>query len=177
MSGATAYVAIDTYLRGRFRTLNGPDDRAYAQINTIPSSLSREEFMAGSSLPEAVSEFLLQLDAKVDALLAAVQSSSIEKDFPHSMEILSISAAGLAFTTGMPLVSGDWLEVIVNFRQTGILTAAGVGKVTARNVNKDGAPVFSFAFTRIAEEEREKIIRYVFREERKLLRKSRLEQE
>lgn len=177
MSGTTTYATINTYLRGRFRTLNGPDDQSYAQINTIPSGLTSEEFMAASALPEAVSTFLVQLDMKVNALLAAVQSATTEQDFPHTMEILSISASGLTFTTSLPLAPGDWLEVIVYFRQTGIATAAGIGKVTARNAEKGSPPVFSFTFTRVAEDEREKIIRYVFTEERKLLRESRLEQE
>ncbi len=173
-AGNPTYAAIATYLRGRFRTLDGPDDHPYAQINTLPSGPSREEFLAASPLPETVSAFLLHLDAKIDAILASLQSSSLEHDFPHTMEVLSISASNLTFTTSMPLAPGDWLEVVINFRQTGILTASGIGVIRERRVEKD-APVFTFAFTRIAEDEREKIIRYVFKEERRLLRETRLE--
>ena len=169
------YAEIATYLRGRFRTLRGPDDQALAAINTLPSGPGRDEFTAASPLPEAVTRFLVQLDAKVDAILAGIHASSIEADFPHGMEIHTISASHIAFITDMPLAPGDWLEVIVNFRQTGIATASGVGKITTRNIDKDGVSVFSLSFTRIAEDEREKIIHYVFQEERRLLRKTRLE--
>ena len=168
----TEYAEIATYLRGRFRTLSGPDDHARAQMDTLPSGISREEFLAASTLPDAVNTFLLQLDAKVDMLLAGAHASSLEQDFPHALEVLTISASRLEFTAGLPLAQGDWLEAVVKL---GVATASGIGSVTARNVDKDGTPVFTLTFTKIKEEEREKIIRYVFREERRLLRETRLE--
>ena len=174
-ANGTEYAEILTYLRGRFRTLNGPDDQAYAQLNALPNGPTREEFLAASPLPDAVNKFLLQLDTKVDALLAALHSSGLEQDFPYTMEIQSISASRLQFTSPQPLAAGDWLEVVVDFRQAGIITASGIGQVTERNVDRDGTPVFTFSLTRIHEEEREKIIRYVFKEERRLLREQRLE--
>ncbi len=169
------YAEIKTYLRGRFRPLNGPDDQAYAPWDAFSSDLTRGEFLAASPLPDAVNKFLLQLDAKLDALLGALHSSTLEKDFPQIMEIHSLSASKLHFSTNVPLAPGDWLEVVVTFRQAGLATASGIGTVTAREVDASGAPFFVFAFTRIREEEREKIIRYVFKEERRLLRETRLE--
>jgi len=169
------YAEISLYLRGRFRPLNSPEDQAYAHFNTFSAGASREEFAVASPLPDAVNRFLLQMDAKLDALLATLHSSSLSQDFPHTMEILSLSAARLQFSTDMPLAKGDWLEVLIKFRETEITTAAGIGTVLERNINKDGIPVFTFAFTRIEEEEREKIIRHVFMEERRMLRAARLE--
>lgn len=171
----SGYAGIATYLRGRFRTLSGCDDDAYAPLHTLPPGQSREEFMAASTLPDAVAKFLFQLDEKVDAILAGMQAPSLEQDFPYSMEIHRLSAGGFEFTSVSPLAPGDWLEVVIVFRQAGLATAAGIGEITARRVEKGGTPVFSFAFSRIQEEEREKIIRYVFKEERRLLRESRLE--
>lgn len=171
------YARIPTYLRGRFRTLKGPDDHAHAQLDSLPSGPTREEFMAASSMPDTVNKFLVQLDQKVDALLAGMLSSSLEENFPHTMEILSVGASGMDFTAAEPLAPGDFIELIVYFRQGGTFTASGIGSVTTRRVEKDGTPVFSFSFTRILEEEREKIIRFVFREERRQLRETRLEQE
>ncbi|MDL2210562.1 PilZ domain-containing protein [Desulfovibrio sp. OttesenSCG-928-O18] len=176
MSASNAnYAQIATYLRGRFRSLKGPEDHAYAPLSALPSGPSREEFMAASTLPDAVNRFLLQLDVKVDAILAGMQHSAMEHDFPHELEILTISASCLDFTTSLPLAPGDWLEVVVNFRQAGAFTASGIGKVTARRVEKDGTAVFSFSFTRILEEDRERIIKYVFKEERRQLRETRLD--
>ena len=171
----TEYAEIASYLRGRFRPLNGPDDQAYAHVNTLSSGSTREEFVTASTLPDAVTNFLVQLDAKMDTILAALFSSSLERDFPHEMEVLSISAAKLTFTTDLPLAKGDCLEVVISLREMGVMTAAGIGSVTKRESGKDGTPVFSFSFTRIREEEREKIIRHVFKEERRLLRETRLD--
>jgi hypothetical protein len=169
------YARISTYVRGQFRLLNGPDDHALAQLTTLPAGPGREEFMAASTLPEAVNGFLCQLDMKMDALLAGMWHSALDQDFPHRMEILSLSASSLEFTATQPLALGNWLEIIIHFKQMGMFTAAGIGNITAQGTQKDGAPVFAFAFTRILEEEREKIIKHVFQEERRLLRKTRLD--
>ena len=171
---STAYAEMATYLRGRFRPLTGPEDQAYAHMNTVAADYSREEFLAASTLPEAVNKFLFQLDAKLDAVLAALHTSSLEQDFPHSLEIVSLGAATVRFTTDLPLAKGDWLELVIKFRETGTVTAAGIGTITERIVDKSGNAVFVFTFTRIREEEREKIIRHVFTEERRSLRESRL---
>ncbi len=168
------YAGIETYLRGRFRPLNGPEDQAYAPLDIISSGSAHGEFLAASPLPDAVNKFLLHMDAKLDALLGALSASTLEKDFPHTMEITSISASKLRFATDVPLAPGDCLEIVVTFRQTGVVSS-GIGQVTAREKDASGAPFFVFAFTRIREEEREKIIRYVFKEARRLLRETRLE--
>ena len=174
-TGNTEYAQISTYLRGRYRVLNGPDDHAFAPVSSLPTGPTREEFMASSNLPDVVAKFLIQLDTKVDMLLESIHSSAIEQDFPHKAELLTISASSLEFTTHEPLAPGDWLELVVLFRQAGMFIASGIGTVTARRVTAEGDPVFSFSFTRILEEEREKIIRFVFKEERRLLRQTRLE--
>ena len=176
MAGTSAeYAQIATYLRGRFRTLASEDDHAYAPLFTLPAGPTREEFMAASTLPDAVTKFLFQLDVKIDAILSGMQTSSLEHDFPYEMEILRLGAGGFEFTSSAPLAPGDWLETVVTFRYPGLSTASGIGRVTGRRVEEDGTPVFSFLFSRIQEEEREKIIRYVFKEERRLLRETRLE--
>ncbi|CAK7071022.1 MAG: hypothetical protein DELT_01883 [Desulfovibrio sp.] len=176
MSGSE-YVSIQTYLRGVFRPLSGPDDPAYAQLNTLPSAPLRNEFANTSPLPETVTKFLFQMDVKLDAILAGMLHSSVKEDFPHALEILSVSASGMEFTADEPLAPGDWIEVIIYFRQGGSATASGIGSVTSRKEGKDGRPVFSFSFSRILEDDREKIIGFVFKEERRQLRESRLEQE
>jgi hypothetical protein len=115
----TEYIRIQAYLRGRFRPLQGPDDPAYAQLGSLPSGPTLEEFIAASPLPEVVNKFLTQLDLKVDALLAGMVSSSLEDDFPHTMEILNVGASGMEFITTKPLAPGDFLEVILYFRRGG----------------------------------------------------------
>lgn len=173
----SSYSQIATYLRGRFRVLESPHDPAYAAVISLGTTVTREEFLETSTLPDTVSRFLAQLDMKVDALLANMQNSTLEQDFPHQLEILTISASCLDFATPEPVAPGDWLEIVIDFRQAGVAAAAGIGHVTDRRVEKDGTAVFSFSFSRIHEEDREKIIKFVFKEERRQLRETRLDQE
>ena len=170
------YSRVATYLRARFRALEGPDDPAHAPqvaVYSAPSAL-RENFSAQSHLPEAVTKFLCQLDCKMDLLLANRLSGGIEQEFPHHLEISAISATELLFTTSIPLAPGDWIEVVINLGQQGLYSASGIGYVDKRRVPTEDTSVFSFIFTRIAEEDREKIIQFVFSEQRKLLRETRL---
>ena len=169
--------SITTYLRARFRMLEGEDDPACASYSTLSSASTetRDAFLASSQLPESVIRFLNQLDRKINILLVRSLNASLEQDFPHTMEINAISAAELKFTTALPLAPGDWLEIIINLGQQGLQTASGIGRVEKRRTGKNGSSVFSFTFIRLAEEEREKIFRFVFSEERKLLRETRLE--
>ncbi len=173
MTEKPAYAGIDTYLKGRFRPLEGPDDPAHSPLGTLSGAAAREEFMAASNLPEPVSRFLCQLDIKLDAILADMRSAGLEQDFPHALTVSRISASDLTFTTSVPVAPGDWLEVVLTLGQGGVFTASGIGRVTAMTAGRD--PVFSFVFTRLTEEEREKIIRFVFSEERKVLREKRLD--
>lgn len=174
MADDPIYASIDTHLRGRFRPLAGPDDPALTPTGLLPGGVTREEFMAAGYLPEAVGRFLCQLDMKLDALLAGMRSAGVERDFPHALTVSHISASGLRFATDVPVARGDWLEVVLDLGLGGMFTASGIGVVremprTARGLE------FSFAFSRLAEEEREKIIRFVFSEERKALREKRLD--
>lgn len=175
MPDTASYAAAATYLRGRFRELSGPDDPSFARFTGADEGIGAEEFLSASPFPEAVSKFLLQLDAKLDALLAHARADTLQEDFPHPLEVYSLSAATVHFSSPLPLAVGDWLEIVLELPQTGIVTAAGIGHILAKEGQKNGLPLFTFAFTRITEEEREKIFRFVFKEERRNLRLSRLE--
>lgn len=171
------YVMARTYQRGRFRLMGHPDERARAYPGLPDSGYTREDFTAASPLPEAVTAFLCRLDDKIDAVLAGMAAAALEQDFPYTMEVLAIGASGMEFTAKEPLAPGDFLEAAVQFRHDGFFTVSGIGSVTAFRAEKDGTPVFSFSFSRIREEDRERIIRFVFKEERRLLRETRLERE
>ncbi len=174
MAEKTVYSSIDTYLKGRFRPLSGPDDPALSPVGAVAGGSIREEFMAASHLPEPVNRFLCQMDIKLDSILAGMRSASLEQDFPHILTVSRISASELAFAADVPVAPGDWLEVVLNLGQGGLFAASGVGEVKAMARTSSGS-VFTFVFFRLPEEEREKIIRFVFSEERKNLREKRLE--
>ena len=139
----------------------------FSAIQDTP--VSRETFLEHSRLPEAVNTFLCQMDRKLDAILAAMRTERLEQDFPHEMDVRQISADRLFFQSPLPLAEGDCLEVLLHLNQTTFATACGIGVVKELQQSASGTH-FVFAFTRLCEDEQEKIIRFVFQEERKALR-------
>ena len=174
MPELSSYASVHTFIRGRFRPLGGADDPACAPTGTLTSGPTREEFLASSHLPDVVNRFFCQMDMKLDAILAGMQSGKLECDFPHDMTVSSISASELLFTSETPVAPGDWLEIVLFLGQSGLFAASGIGQVKDMARERSGN-VFSFSFSRLAEGEREKIIRFVFSEERKALREKRLD--
>jgi hypothetical protein len=164
-----AYASIRTFLRGRFRPLESPETHAIAPQGGFASSVVRDEFLNNATLPETVSRFLAQMDRKLDALLAAHNEINLARDFPHPMEVRELSAAGLEIKTDLPLAPNDYLEVYFQISHPFFSVVSGIGTILHRKETPDGA-VFAFAFTRLGEHEREQIIRFVFHEERKVLR-------
>ncbi len=171
------YSSIRTFLKGRFRTLPDTSSPPLAHATASPllgePAISREEFMEQARLPETVAAFLCRMDTKLDAILAALHAEKLEQDFPHPLEVLEISAQQLLLRSPLPLAQGDCLEVVLQLGQADFVTASGIGSINAMRRAASGT-VFDFRFTRLPEEEREKIIRFVFQEERKALREKRL---
>ena len=170
MSQPQGYASARAYLRGRFRPLDGPDSPALTPAGGFTSSAVRDDFLANSTLPEIVTRFLAQMDMKLDALLAAYNETNLARDFPHELEVHSISAGGLELATTLPLAPHDFLEVYFQISHSFFSVVSGVGEILRRRETPEGAR-FDFVFTRLGENEREHIIRFVFHEERKALRK------
>lgn len=172
-----SYSSIKTFVRGRFRPLADRDSPALASAGGLSgfqgAPLGRETFLENTRLPEPVSAFLCQMDAKLDAILAAMHSKRLEQDFPHALDISELSAVALVFQSPLPLAPGDCLEVLLYLNQSSFSTASGIGVIKELRHGASGTS-FVFAFTRLHEDEQEKIIRFVFQEERKALREKRL---
>lgn len=167
---AGQYASIRKFLRGRFRPLEDPDAPLVAPGGGVASSMSREDFLAATTLPESAARFLAQMDMKLDALLAARSEAHLTRDFPHEMEIHELSASALVISTQLPLAPDDHLEVCFQVTHPLFTIVSGAGRILRRRETAHGI-FFDMEFTRLNEDEQEKIIRFVFNEERKALRR------
>lgn len=174
-AGDVAFKQIDCFLRGRFRLLEDPAEQPLAPRTAWNVTRVHEEFSANTPFPGAVTDFLLRMDAKLDAILNAINGPALEEDFPHIMEIQSIGANSLTFTSPLPLAREDCLEFLLTLDQIWAAKASGIGKIVSREVQPESLPLLVLEFYRIDEEDREKIIQYIFTEERRQLRHSRME--
>ena len=118
-----------------------------------------------ANVPDALVEFLVALDHKIDTLLSLGSLENLRKDFPLDVEILDISGAGLRFTASGPMHTGDEFEVVVLLEGIPLHLAGAVGRVAGQD-----AGAWRFEFTSIRESDLEQIIQFVFREQREQIR-------
>jgi hypothetical protein len=184
-------ISVPTRILGRFRAAteadpprSGPDFRAAAlRLREMPAALRP---------PEALLDFLLEMDRKLDAILGCLHRESLREIFPGEGWITALSATRLTLETTSPLNGGDRLELALlleEFPPRMAVVAATVEAETAKNPPGPGAGpgaeetsteaertaaglrTFRLAYACAREEDQETLIRFIFQEERRLLRR------
>jgi hypothetical protein len=127
----------------------------------------------GSRLPGPVLDFLQDMDRKLDAILGHLLRQSLWRDFPEEGLVTELSGAGLTLESAAPLPDGDRLDILLLLEEYPLRTVCLQATVLARGA---GAPlprpgIFSLAYDCAGEEDRETIIRFLFQQERRLLRR------
>jgi hypothetical protein len=120
--------------------------------------------------------FLVEMDRKLDIILAHLQSESIEADFPGEGRVLELAHAALAMESGASLEIGRHMEVLLMPEGYPRRLISVMAKVMAEMPNKartDAAnKVYALAYRCFSEEDREALIAYIFQEDRKRSRHS-----
>lgn len=132
--------------------------------------MQADQMLRSAKLPEAVTSFLVNMDRKLDRVLALLSEDNLKEDFPLSLEVREISAAGMKIKTVPPLKPGTLLEVVIVLSRHPLVMAGAKGQV----VGVDGdTELRRVEFKNIREDDREAIIRYVFQAQREQIRTKR----
>lgn len=123
--------------------------------------------LSSSTLPKELVEFLLEIDVKLDQLLACGRQDALRQDFPLDLEIHDISGAGIRFLSAEEFTPGEALEVIVILNHFPLRMAGAVGRV--KDKDREGG-LWGFEFTGIREADLEAIVQFVFQEQREIIR-------
>lgn len=176
MSGAC--LSVSTMVRAMFRVAEGPDaPRMYTWAGASPLVSLREEMLASGARPDALLRFLAEMDRKLDVLLSMMRRESLHDDFPLQGHIVALSGAGARLESPVKLADESFLEVLL-LLDTGPLNIISL-LAAARRVRGaralSGAPnrVYDLEFLTLEQDDREQIIRFVFSEERKRIRRNR----
>lgn len=172
-----SFLSVPTMLRAMFRLAEGPHaPRMYC--GAVPSSTLalRDELLASSARPELMVRFLAEMDRKLDAVLAELQRESLHEDFPLHGRITELGGESARLEYKGSLAKGSHLELLVlleeyPLRIISVLARVEASGEQARTGNSNTA--FRLGFVDLEEADREHIIRFVFGEERKRIRKNR----
>ncbi|WP_028575638.1 PilZ domain-containing protein [Desulfonatronovibrio hydrogenovorans] len=128
----------------------------------------------GSHVPRELIAFFQRMDEKLNMILSLLSQGNIQDDFPISAEVIEISGAGLQFISDESFEVGDTLEMALILSQFPLKVVGVVGNIH-RRVKVKNIPVWVVSFTSIRDIDREKIVQFVFQEQREQIRGKRSE--
>jgi len=163
------FASISLYLKGRLRLLTDKDEPSRFSGFGLSDSAADAEELTNSHTPEAMVSFLLNMNAKLDAILSHLKHDQLEMDFPTPIEVIELSGADLTIKNTHGLTEGTHIELLV-FLSDFPLSVAG----TCGRISKADNQTATVEFDRISAEDREKIVHHVFVEERRQIRTQRL---
>ena len=169
------FVSVPTMIKGMFRMVTESEmPRFCAGVGRAGGSFLREEALAHARQSDTVMRFLVELDRKLDTILGLLQRESLEADFPEEGRIVQLSGAALVFECGYELKKGDTMELLMFLEEYPLrllsvkahVRGLHSGKVLTGPSNK----AYDMGYVCMGEEDREAVIRFVFSENRKLIR-------
>ncbi len=171
-----AFSRIRLYMKGLIRRLESPLEPPKFSGFSLPDSPVDSKTLANAHIPEALVSFLLDMDTKLNAVLAHLKQDRLSDDFPLKAEILELSGAGVRCVDSGDLQIGDHIELILYLSEFPLRVAGAIGTVLRKDTEDDGRLSCAIEFSRIREDDLEKIVQHVFVEERRKIRTMRLEE-
>jgi hypothetical protein len=151
--------------------------RPVSSAESLPRSYSTPGNFAGpapditdSKLHPALAAFLQAMSEKLDMLVSFASQAQLDSEYTPA-EVLEIGTQGLALAKAGDLVPGQHVEVVVQLSQFPLVIISAVGRVSGSG-SRQGEPVMLLTFTRIREEDLERIVQFAFREERARIRRT-----
>ncbi|WP_126377278.1 PilZ domain-containing protein [Desulfovibrio ferrophilus] len=159
---------MPTRLRAYVRPAASKDSLPMAYDNPALQDGAEQPDLTAGGLSQAVNDFLLKVDAKLDTVISLLNQKRLEDEFTSDLEVIEIGGDGLRLIEGSSFTPGDALEFALVLNQFPLRIASAVG-VLAQDDSAEGHPV---TFTRIREPDLEAIVSYVFQEQRMRIRET-----
>jgi hypothetical protein len=172
-----AFSRIRLFMRGRMRVLASETESPRFTGFSLPEAPVDSKTLANAHIPEALVSFLLDMDAKLNAVLAHLKQDRLQDDFPLWTSIHELSGAGIRCSDTGTLDVGDHVEIILFLSEFPLRVAGAMGRVLRKETDADGETQCAIEFYRIREDDLEKIVQHVFVEERRKIRTMRLEED
>jgi hypothetical protein len=135
------------------------------------AKLGLDEVMAGEEIDARLLAILRHLDAKLDRVIDLLKQRDTQ-DHQFEAKAIDISAVGLKLISSQHIQVGTLLHLAISLPSAPSLSAIGEVKHIDQQLEEDDTPCYHIGvgFREIHEEDREEIIRYTFKKQRKLIR-------
>jgi len=179
-----AHVRMDVVLLLQYRKLTPEECEDLDSItlnenkeSLSPLSFSLRPFMEGEGREEELGKIdpfilnaLIDINLKLNLIISAISSEG-KKNFFNRVPIEgSLSEGGLGFTTGETIAEGDILAIEIMLPVFPLAIIKTLGKAVRVQVLPEGGSAVGLQFINIKEEDRDKIVHYIFKKQREWLR-------
>lgn len=170
------YLIVSTMTRCRFRMVtDAGSPQLYTGASPSPTAALREELLSATRQQEMVLRFLAEIDRKLDAVLSLLQTETLVREFPHEGHVVELGGNSLRFECDKELEQGSPVEILVMLEEYPLRIVSILAEV-AQKESACALPCmhawsYALRFLSISEDDREAVIRFVFGEERKRIRR------
>jgi hypothetical protein len=164
------YSRISTHIQAWARKMNPEEPGPLFRSGSCAWVQEQAPALKDSSLPEGLRSFLESINSKLDTLLSLSSKQVLQGDFPLKLQVVELSAAGLkCLRPAEDLREGDQLEAILVLTQFPVNLAGVIGRIL-RFEKKGEQEILALEFNQVRQSDREKIVQFVFREQREQIR-------
>ncbi len=179
-----AHVRMDVVLLLQYRKLTPEEcedlDTVTSNENKealSPLSFSLRPFMEGEGREEELGNIdpfilnsLIDINLKLNLIISAISSEGKKNIFNRVPIEANLSEGGLGFTTREQISEGDMYALEIMLPVFPIAIIKTLGKAVRINPLPEGGASIGLQFINIKEEDRDKIVHYIFKKQREWLR-------
>ncbi|WP_319466739.1 PilZ domain-containing protein [uncultured Pseudodesulfovibrio sp.] len=162
---------IPVRLKGYARTMQSIDSSQIFSGDVISETSCRDELFRNSKLPEDLTNFLAEMDRKLDRVLSLMSQEHLRTEFPLDVEILELSAAGVKIRSTQPFHPDDSLELVLLLSHVPVRMASSKGRILGID---DDTGLYRFEFVDTRGSDMEAIVQFVFQQQREQIRNAKM---
>lgn len=165
------YSRVPANIQAWLRPLPSPDAPGMFSDASELMGGSAQSGLQDSRLPEAVVQFLLEMDRKLQTILGLLGRDQLLQDFPYKVTVTELGGDGVHFVCDQKPPLNLATEIVIALKPMPLHLAGAVGKALQMEQAADEQPEsYFFEFTRIREAELDAIIAFVLQEQRRQIR-------
>ncbi|MGL1862486.1 MAG: PilZ domain-containing protein [Pseudodesulfovibrio sp.] len=158
-------------LKGHARIMQAIESPQIFTGDIVGDSTCRDNLFRNSKLPEDLTNFLTEMDRKLDRVLGLLSKETLQNDFPIDIEVLELSAAGVKFRSKTKIETNESLEIVLILSQVPLRMAGSKGRIHGI---EDDTKLYRFEFVDTRGSDMEAIVQFVFQQQREQIRNSKM---
>lgn len=166
-----SFSRVPVRLKAHARTMQSIESTQLFSGDVVGDPSCRDDLFRSSKLPDDLTNFLSEMDRKLDRVLSLLSRENLKSDFPMDIEIMELSAAGVKFRSKETFKADEPLEIVILLSQVPLRMAGSKGKILGK---EEDTKLYRFEFVDVRGSDMEAIVQFVFQQQREHIRNSKM---